>query len=246
MESLEPYILNPLIPGGLLLAAFAFWRYFWFYRNPKRTPPGGEGILSPADGKIVYVRRVRSREPILSTKLKRSIVLSDLIREDLDGEKILIGVFMSPFNVHVNRAPMSGTVESVRHYPAIHKNHNMGSMHWRTLLGLFPFHERSPHLITNERTVTLIRGSFCEENVFCYVNQIAGGSVRGIETFIRRGTALNKGDLLGRITIGSQVDTVISWKPTMRICVHPGMKVRAGESVFVRPLPQHPILEEKK
>ena len=246
MERLESIILMLLIMGCVSVGAFVFWRYFWFNRNPKRTPPRGENILSPADGKIVYVRRVHSQEPILSTKRNRFILLSDLLREDLEGEKLLIGVFMNPFNVHVNRAPLSGIVEHIKHYQAIHKNHNMGSMHWRTLLGRLPFYENSPHLIANERRVTRIKGLFCGESISCYVNQIAGGSVSGIESFIRPGATLAKGNVFGRIKIGSQVDTIISWKPTMKICVRPGMKVRAGESVFVESLLCHSAIEEEK
>jgi hypothetical protein len=73
-----------------------------------------------------------------------------------------------------------------------------------------PFYEKSPHLITNERKVTLIKGSFCGETVSYYVNRIAGGSVRGIDSFVR-----------------------------------PGMKVRAGESIFVESLTPHSSFEEE-
>ncbi len=245
MERLGTLILILLAAGGLISLAFVFWRYVWFSRNPKRTPPEGENILSPADGKVVYVRKVRSGESVISTKHKRSILLSDLLRKDLDGEKLLIGVFMSPFDVHVNRSPLGGTVQSVTHYPPVHKNHNMTSMHWRTLLNFTPFYERSPHLITNERTVTHIRGFFCGEPLSCHVNQIAGGSVRGIESIARPGSTLKRGDILGRIKIGSQVDTVISWKPTMHLRVRPGMKVRAGESILVETLSNQPISKEE-
>lgn len=246
MERPESFILIVALAGGFLFGAFTFWRYVWFNRNPKRRPPDGENILSPADGRIVYVRKVKAQEPVLSTKRNKSIGLSDILREDTDGERLLVGVFMSPFNVHVNRMPLRGTIECVTHYPAIHKNHNMGSMHWRTLIGRLPFYENSPHLITNERTVTRIKGSFCGEPISCYVNQIAGGSVRGIESFVRPGSVLAKGDAFGRIKIGSQVDTVISFKPTMSICVEPGMRVRAGETVFVKAVPGLSFLKEEK
>jgi phosphatidylserine decarboxylase len=233
MERLEALIILFVIGVGLFCTALFFWRYIWFSRNPRRFPPDGDNILSPADGKVVYVRRVHPQKPVLSTKGNKSILLSDLLREDLDGEKLLIGVFMSPFNVHINRTPLGGNVEYVKHHPPIHRNHNMTSMHWRTLAGVLPFYENSPHLITNERTVTLIKGSFHGRPVSCYINQIAGGSIRGIESFVKQGSAVGKGDVLGRIKIGSQVDTVITWNSAMNVRVRPGMRVRAGETIFV-------------
>jgi phosphatidylserine decarboxylase len=223
--------------GGVFFAAFIFWRYVWFNRNPKRTPPEGHNILSPADGTVVYARRVAPQEPVVAVKRGKALRVSDLLREDAEGEKLVLGVFMSPFNVHVNRAPMAGTVEAVRHYPAVYRNHHMGSMHWRTLLKRFPLFANSPHLARNERTVIRLRGTFSGQSVSCYVNLIAGGSVRGIDTWVYPGLHLNKGEILGRIRIGSQVDTVISWRPGMAVRVHPGQTVRAGETVLVEAVP---------
>jgi phosphatidylserine decarboxylase len=233
MENHRFLLLTALGLGAALFGAFLFWRYVWFDRNPKRTPPEGENILSPADGTVVYVRRIAPGEPVVSLKRGRSLHLVDLLREDAEEEKLVIGVFMSPFNVHVNRAPLSGIVESVRHHPAIRRNHHMGAMHWRTVLKRFPLFENSPHLFENERTVVRMRGTFAGEPVSCYVNLIAGGSVRGIETLIQGGSRLSKGDALGRIRIGSQVDTVVSWRPGMVVRVQPGQTVRAGESIMV-------------
>ena len=112
MEILSP-ILSSVAAGFLLLSlSCVFWRYFWFFRNPPRKIPACEGIISPADGTIVYVKRLEAKDPVISIKKNRKISISDIVNEDLAHTRILIGVFMSPFDVHYNRAPISGVVVS--------------------------------------------------------------------------------------------------------------------------------------
>ena len=108
-------------------------------------------------------------------------------REHLEMPKVLIGIFMSPFDVHFNRAPLSGQIRFIRHYPAVTRNLHMGAMHLRTFLRLPPFFRNSPHIVQNERTVTKIDGVFKEQMLACYVIQIAGGSVSGIDSYVREG-----------------------------------------------------------
>ena len=72
--------------------------------------------------------------------------------------KIIIGIFMSPFDVHRNRAPISGTLAYKREYPAEGKNLHMGSMHWRCILDRLPIHGNSPHIVHNNRAVTRFVG----------------------------------------------------------------------------------------
>jgi phosphatidylserine decarboxylase len=106
-------------------------------------------------------------------------------------------------------------------------------MHWRSILRRFPIYESSSHIIENERVVTRITGSFKAEPVSCHVVQIAGGSVKGIESRLQEGQRVTKGEVIGLIRIGSHVDMVMSWRPSMKIRVKPGWKVRAGESVLI-------------
>jgi len=212
---------------------YTFWRYFWFFRNPPRTIPKGENMVSPADGTVVYVKRVPPNEPIISVKTKKHIRVSDIVRKDLHEKKLVIGIFMSPFDVHYNRAPFSGQVEFVRHYPARLKNHYMTSMHWCSLIKHFPIYENSPHIVDNERTITRISGRFKTEPISCYVVQIAGGSVRGIDSYIQESEQVEKGKIFGMIRIGSQVDVIITCSDCMHVKVQPGDKVRAGETIIV-------------
>jgi phosphatidylserine decarboxylase len=155
------------------------------------------------------------------------------VRRELEDTKLLIGVFMSPFDVHVNRAPIAGTVRSVEHHPAVYRNHHMGTMHLRSLLKRIPIYLGSRHIETNERTVTSIDGMFKGDPVSCHVVQIAGGSVRGIHSYVLEGERLAKGDIFGEIRVGSQVDLVVTWRDSMRPRVKPGDKVKAGLTVMV-------------
>ena len=82
----------------LLLLAFTLY----FFRDPERnTPDGGDLVIAPADGKVLFVRDVTDAEY-------------------LHGAAVQISIFMSPLNVHVNRYPVSGTVEYFRHFPGEH------------------------------------------------------------------------------------------------------------------------------
>lgn len=225
-----------LVCAGLLaapLAVFLLWRYVWFFRNPDRSVPVGENIVSPADGTVVYVKLVEPGETVFSIKQGVTARIRDILREDVDSPKYLIGVFMSPFNVHYNRAPLGGTVESVRHHPVVGCNVHMGPMHMRTVFSQEPYYENSLHIIQNERTVTRIRGPFRGKELSAYIVQIGGKSVHGIDSYFREGENVRKGQTFGMIRIGSQVDLVIPQCEGMRIKVRPGDKVRAGETIFI-------------
>src|SRR5580704_3821927 len=158
-------------------AAYLFWRYVWFWRNPERTPPAQAGLLAAADGTVVYVRKFTQADEVISIKRGLAARLVDITREDATLPKLLIGVFMSPFDVHYNRAPLSGTVEFVRHHPGRGRNVHMGAMHRRVLARRGPYYEGSAHLVQNERTVTKINGTLKGTPAACYVVQIAAKTV---------------------------------------------------------------------
>jgi phosphatidylserine decarboxylase len=218
----------------LLGAAFLYWRYVWFFRDPPRTPPALPGLVSPADGTVVYVRRVAPGEPVVSIKQGLAATIRDLVREDVDGTKLVIGIFMSPFDVHYNRAPLDGTVDFIRHHPARGENRHMGAMHWRILLGREPYYVDSEHIVQNERTVTRFVGAYRGAPLPTYVVQIGARTVNGIDSYFRPGEAVARGETFGMIRIGSQVDLVVPWRADFAVMVRPGEKVRAGETVLVR------------
>jgi phosphatidylserine decarboxylase len=216
-----------------MIAAFLFWRYVWFFRNPDRTIAQGENIVSPADGTVVYVKRVRPNEEVIVIKQGVAARIRDIVRQDMDAPKLVVGIFMSPFNVHYNRAPIAGRVEQIVHHPPKTTNLHMGPMHFRTLLNRLPLYENSLHILENERTVTRITGRFKGDEASCYVVQIAGKSVHGIDSYIPEGGDVLKGQIFGMIRIGSQVDIVVPEFPDMKVKVRPGDTVKAGESVLV-------------
>lgn len=222
-----------LIAAGLLaLGGWAFWRYVWFFRNPERAAPPGEGVLSPADGTVVYVREVAPGAEVVSIKQGLSATLGDIVREHLEGPKLVIGVFMSPFDVHYNRAPLSGTVDFVRHHPGRGANLHMGPMHWRILRRRPPYYAGAEHIARNERTVTKIDGALGGVPLSCYVVQIAARTVAGIDSYVAPGARVERGAVFGMIRVGSQVDIVLPLRSDLRPRVNPGQRVRAGETLL--------------
>ena len=218
----------------LLAGAFLFWRYVWFFRDPPRTPPAEAGLVSPADGTVVYVRKVAPGEPVVSIKQGVPATLRDLVREDVEGTKLVIGIFMSPFNVHYNRAPLDARVDFIRRHPARGENLHMGAMHWRTLIGREPRYEGSLHIVQNERAVTRFVGHYRGRPLSCYVVQIGARTVNGIDSYFRPGQNVARGQTFGMIRIGSQVDLVIPWHADFETLVKPGDEVRAGETLILR------------
>lgn len=214
--------------------AYLYWRYVWFFRNPTRKIPSEDsGILSPADGSIVYVREVAPGEETITIKQGVKATIDDICREAVSAPKVLIGIFMSPFNVHYNRVPISGTTLFIRHYPALGKNLYMAAMHLRTVFRRLPLYRNSLHIIQNERTVTGIKGQYRGRLLNCYVVQIAARSVNGIDSYIEPQQWVRAGQILGMIRIGSQVDLVVTAFEGMKIRVRPGDRVRAGETILI-------------
>lgn len=214
-------------------AAFLYWRYVYFFRNPDRKTPEGDNIVSPADGAVVYSKRLGPGEPVCTVKQGVVARIEDITKEVIDGEKILIGIFMSPFDVHYNRAPMTGAVERIQHHPAKTRNRHMWPMHWRIMVGRSPFYAQATHIIENERTVTRFRGMFRGKETVCYVIQIAGQSVNGIDSYFSPGDAVRKGQIFGMIRIGSQVDLVVADPGAASVKVKAGDRVRAGETILI-------------
>jgi phosphatidylserine decarboxylase len=218
----------------LALGGYLFWRHVWFFRDPPRVPPAAEGIVSPADGTVVYARRVEAGAPVVVIKEGVAATVGDILRDDVGQPKLVIGVFMSPFDVHYNRAPLSGEVRFVRRHPALGGNAYMTEMHWRTLLDRPPLHAGSMHIVQNERMVTHIAGRYRGEDLGAYVVQIGARTVNGIDSYVQPGGRIERGALLGMIRVGSQVDLIVPWREGLEIAVRPGERVQAGETIVVR------------
>lgn len=162
--------------GPLLVALGAF--VLWFHRDPER--PVGEGVVSPAEGTVSVVR-------------------------EEDG-RLRVGVFMSPFSVHVNRAPLGGTVRELEHVPGAYKP---------------AFSKDSDR---NERVRVV-----CEEFETVL---IAGWFARRIHPYVQPGDELARGDRIGHISFGSRADVLMPAGVTREdLRVTTGDKVRAGEAL---------------
>ena len=218
----------------VLAGAFLFWRYVWFLRDPPRTPPAQEGLLSPADGTVVYVRKVEPGENVVVIKQGVRATVQDILRQDVDDPKRVIGIFMSPFDVHYNRAPLTATIGFIRRHPAIGENAHMGAIHWCTVFNLAPLYAGSVHIVQNERTVTHFLGEYRGAPFSYYVVQIGARTVNGIDSYYREGERVARGAVFGVIRIGSQGDLIVPWRPGLTPRARPGDRVRAGETILIQ------------
>ena len=184
-------------------------------------------MVSPADGTVVYVRKVSNNLVPISIKAKKEIKLDEITKHDHLGENpyYIIGIFMHPTDVHVNRAPISGMVKNIVYTKA--KNFPMTMMWMRILFSKRPYELYSKHVFQNERNTILIEGKLP-----IFVVQIADIYVSKIECKVKEGQTVNKGDRIGMIKMGSQVDVVFPYNADISIKIKEGQKVRAGESIL--------------
>ena len=209
-----------------LIATFLYWRLVYFLRDPERTVPSGRNIVSAADGTVVYVKQVQGDTVPIAIKKKREIKLQEIFALQPPTEPTyLIGIFMHPTSVHVNRAPISGTIEKIIYTQR--KNVPMTLMWWRVLLRLRPYERYSDHVVQNERNTVLFRGS-----TFVFVVQIADIYVNKILCWVKEGDTVEKGSRFGMIKMGSQVDMLFPASAVAEIQVTVGQKVKAGETVI--------------
>lgn len=185
------------IPRILLIAiavvAVGFTMYF--FRDPDRTPPENADllVLAPADGKVVLVEEVH--EPLY-----------------LESRARQVSIFLSPLNVHVNRAPADGVIEYDTYVPGQY---------------LVAWHEKASEL--NERSQLGLRHPTGRRILF---KQIAGAVARRVVYHITIGDTVEAGERFGIVKFGSRMDVLV---PTdVEITVSAGEKVRAGETVIGR------------
>ncbi len=170
----------------------------WFFRNPSRSIPQGAGlVIAPADGKVVAIEEIEHDDYI-------------------GGPALLVGIFLSVFNVHINRVPVAARVIGLTYSPG------------KFLNALLPESARE-----NERLAVRI-----EENAAPYrrmiVRQIAGLIARRIVCWLKPGDELAAGQQFGMIKLGSRTELVIPRNSTLRVTAKLGDTVKAGESIVAR------------
>ncbi len=215
---------------GLLAIAMRAYERWYFPRDPDRDLDPQARVVSPADGRIVYVARVEGGTVPIAVKNRREIPLDEIVKgEDRPPAGTLIGIFMSPFDVHYQRSPIAGVVGEVTYHPAAF-NHVMGSMFLRNLVGAEPLHEKSPHIYANERNVIRIDG----DELTAFVVQIADQQVNKIDCSVGVGDSVAAGDKIGMIRRGSQVDLFVpGLSPEDFPDLRPGIKVHAGSTTLL-------------
>ena len=212
----------------LIIVVYLYWRFIFFYRDPDRIIPKGKNLVAAADGTIVYVRKVELGEIPISIKKKKKIKLTELApfrKEVFKGPQYIVGIFMHPTSIHVNRAPIKGRITLMKYVKS--KNLPMTLMWWRVLLRLKPYEKYSPHVFTNERNVIQIQGE-----IPVTVVQIADIYVNKIVAFVKKKEIVEKGQRIGMIKMGSQVDMIFPYDPGIQIKIKEGQAVKAGASII--------------
>lgn len=186
-----------------------------FFRDPERTcTPDGQAVLSAADGRVIYVKKMEAGQIPVSEKHGRFFKLREFAGTGiLESDGYLIGTAMTYLDVHVNRAPVAGTVRRLEH-----------------IGGRFFSLKKPEAVFQNERVATVIQAPGRTIGVV----QIASRLVRNIIPFVDEGTAVRQGQRIGKIRFGSQVDLIVPAAPGLRILVAPGDKLKAGVSVVAR------------
>jgi phosphatidylserine decarboxylase len=168
----------------LLLAAF----FLWFFRDPEREIPTEPGaIVSPGDGRVTETVRIQTPA----------------------GERQRISIFLSVFNVHVNRAPIAGTYASVRYQKGKYLN------------AMNPASAEQ-----NEQTIATLRGEGTEVTF----KVIAGLLARRIVFVHHEGDTVERGQRVGLIKFGSRVDVILPVEAALRVKV--GDRVKGGISIL--------------
>ena len=173
--SVVNYSIYYFLPGESLLfnlvlglSILLYLIILQFFRNPIFETPQEEGIVfAPADGKVV--------------------VIEEAVEEEFLKEKRRqVSIFMSPFNVHVNRSPIQGTVDYFQYHPGKY---------------LVAWHPKSS--TENERTSLVLRDA---KGNTLMMRQIAGALAKRIKWYVTKGSALQQGEEFGFIKFGSRVD----------------------------------------
>lgn len=195
-----PYIVVPLLLAvaatafgfwyvGLLLLLLALFMAF-FFRDPKREPPSDpDVVVSPADGRVTRIESAAGQA----------------------NSPTLISIFLSPLDVHINRAPIPGKIVDVVYSP-----------------GKFLMATNEKASVVNEQNALTIQG----EKITVVCKQIAGILARRIVCWKHTGDRLNLGERFGMIKFSSRTDVLLP--ANVKVTVTEGERVRGGITVIGR------------
>lgn len=196
-----PWVLTPLFAAlaagllgvwwlaGLLLLLAAFMAYF--FRDPERAVPGGAGlVVAPADGRVTRIEQLSPGDP---------------------RSPNVVSIFLSPLDVHINRAPIAGVISDVTY-----------------TRGRFKSATSEDASLVNEQNALTIRG----EGLTVVCKQVAGILARRIVCWKRPGDHLELGERFGLIKFGSRTDLVLPSEVEIQVSV--GVRVRGGATIIGR------------
>ena len=176
----------------LLIVGITIVFTLYFFRDPNRNiPDENRTVLAPADGKILLV------QPHVHKVTGKS--------------STLVSIFMSPFNVHVNRIPLSGKVTHLQYCPG------------KFLMAFDP-----KSMESNEKMELGIDNGEIE----VFFNQVSGFLARRIVCSLHTGETVTMGDRFGMIKFGSRVDLILPLSAS--VLVQPGQLTLAGETILAR------------
>jgi len=176
----------------ILLALF----FLQFFRDPERAIPSGTGlIVSPGDGKVTETTLILTPE----------------------GDRQRISIFLSVFNVHVNRAPISGVLSRVSYQ----KGKYLNAMN-------------PDSADQNEQNVVTVKGHGKDEGIEVVFKQIAGLLARRIVFNFKAGDRVERGQRVGLIKFGSRVDVILPADAILRVKI--GDNVKGGATVLAEML----------
>jgi len=208
------WVIVPFISGFILLVLFVALFFYRFFRNPSRTIPGGpDDLVSAADGRVIYIKELEVNQMPVTVKKMRIAGLSEITKTDLlERPCYLIGIAMTLFDVHMNRSPVDGKITFIKHTPG-------------TAIGL----NTPSSTVTNERNTVIIERS---DGVKTGIVQIAARGVKRCIVTAVAGEQVKRGDIIGKIRWGSQLDMIIP--RDCEIMVREGEQVYAGSTVIAR------------
>ncbi|MDP8956970.1 MAG: phosphatidylserine decarboxylase [Actinomycetota bacterium] len=209
---------------------------YHFFRDPPRpTYANASYFFSPADGVIVYQDLVDPGAPIVDIKGAAYSLRNAMRDPSFDKRSLVIGIFMTFFDVHVNRIPYAGRLSYRALDPLDTYNHPMLDVEKAILEEIRVPAERPAFLRYNERTVNRIESS--ELGTAYYVLQIADYDVDSITPFtVKQDEPYAQGDRFSQIRFGSQVDLIVPLMDQYELVplLEPGYHVEAGVDPLVK------------
>lgn len=184
---------------AILVVPLAVWAWvLWFFRDPERAAPEGDGLfVSPADGRVTDITPLGADSA-------------------LGREGVQIGIFMSVFDVHVNRCPETARVRKVEHRK-----------------GAF-LDARDPAATERNESATISLQTALDGQEHAWiVRQVAGLIARRIVTDLAEGQSLARGQRIGMIKFGSRMEVLVPRELAAKVQVRVGQKVQAGKTVLL-------------